>query len=73
MKRPKPRSALDLDLGTPPSRPVAWWWRPRGRPELAAQSVYAQTWFEARALARAASSRAHGVGEVCVWIAKEVA
>lgn len=67
MKRPRPRAALDL--GTPPSRPVAWWWRPQGRPELAAQSVYAQTWFEARALARAASSR-DGGGEVVVWIAE---
>lgn len=72
MKRPKPRPTPVRDLGALASGPVAWWWRPQGRLELAGQVVHAQTWFEARALARAESSRAHGVGEVCVWIAKEV-
>lgn len=67
--RPKPRSAPVRDLGAPPSGPVAWWWTPNGHPEIKPREVIAQTWFAARALARAeAARRLNLCCDVSVWM-----
>lgn len=70
MARPsKPRSVPTRDLGAPPPGPVAWWWTPNGHPENAPRVVIAQTWFAARALARAEAARLLNLFcDVSVWM-----
>ena len=71
MARPTKRRPVPTpDLGTPPSRPVAWWWTPNGNPQNAPRVVTAQTWFAARALARAEAARLLNLFDcdVSVWM-----